>query len=635
MKPNIGSGSTDYRLHCHACDTLQQSTGVCLGCGPVLFHYRPEASQADPRPVCSDCNRPAEAVDGVPPAPKKCQSCSSTDMGAKDWQTQSWRPESLTPVPGEEPWICGDFDGDCDWLASPAFSKFGSQTDDPLANSLNLARMNRTQVEDLSFVDGPPDQRSGTDPRPPLRLGTVPNVYVYRFQDGERRLYEVTLKDVRLHDWQQTTGAAINDGPIHGRLQGKVYARLALKQEELPRKRRDFVGMPARRWNKWLGPRASATPAGAAGMAPTNKSVTDPQTPDVSNYCNTCNLFLMAAVFLCLYLVCSLTCALAAGAAMALQCWWRSSRLRRGLNRMSDLAEILICIVLVSAGVLLYYLAREPACEGQPVYLWLAGIALLLVLTALLRRCWPWFLLTLLWGLALLTYACGAQPNCTIASPAVATESSGTSPDAPAGKLSWLPSLSLTNLNPLPSLGHAMDKVRDSVDQLLAQDPDAQRVDDESTGNGRVSVDDALRHPNRYFTCNLDASRWGTGGPSARHYSIYLGEAALFNKDSAVLGPSAEPHLRKLARLIASQPNAHIVLTGHADRSGQREYNLSLSQQRAIAVADWLLAHQVLPADQIEIRAAGDRQPLVDNPSLNRLNRRVEVGLDCGTGGGQ
>jgi outer membrane protein OmpA-like peptidoglycan-associated protein len=47
------------------------------------------------------------------------------------------------------------------------------------------------------------------------------------------------------------------------------------------------------------------------------------------------------------------------------------------------------------------------------------------------------------------------------------------------------------------------------------------------------------------------------------------------------------------------------------------------------------LAHQVLPAEQIEIRGAGDRQPLVDNPSLNRLNRRVEVALDCGAGGGQ
>jgi outer membrane protein OmpA-like peptidoglycan-associated protein len=634
MKPNIGSGSPDYRLHCHACDTLQQSTGVCLDCGPVLFHYRPEAGEVDPRPVCSECNRPAEAVDGVPSAPKKCQSCSSTDMGAKDWQTQSWRPEPLTPVPGEEPWIYGDFDGDCDWLASPDFSKFGSQTDDPLANSLALARMNRAQVENLAFVDGPLDQRSGTDPLPPLRLGTVQNVYVDRFQDGERRLYEVTLKDVRLHNWQQTTDAAINDGPIHGRLQGKVYARLALKQEELPRQRRDFVGMSARRWNKWLGPRASATPAGAAGMAPTNKSVTNPQTPDISNYCNTCNLFLMAAVFLCLYLVCSLSYALAAVAAMALQCRWRSSRLRRGLNRMSNLAEILIGILLVTAGVLLYYFAREPACEGLPANWWLAGMALLLVLTALLRRCWPWFLLTLLWGLALLTYACGTQPNCTITAPAIAAESGDAGPDAPAEQGSWLPSLSVPQLNPLPSLRHALGKVRDSVDQLLAQDTDAQRVDDESTGNGRVSVDDALRHPNRYFNCDSAASREGTG-PSARRFSIYMGEAALFNKDSAVLGPGAEPHLRKLARLIASQPNAHIILTGHADRSGQREHNLTLSQQRANAVADWLLAHQVLPADQIELRAAGDRQPLVDNTSLNRLNRRVEVALDCGGGGGQ
>lgn len=634
MKPTIGSSSQDYRLCCHACDTLQQSTGVCPDCGPVLFQYRLEAGEGDARPVCAECSRPAEAADGVPQAPKKCQSCSSTDMGGKDLQTKSWRPEPLAPVPGEEPWIYGDFDGDCDWLASPDFSKFGSQTDDPLANSLTLARMNRAQVENLEFVEGPPEQRSGTDPRPPLRLGTVPNVYVYRFQADERRLYEVTLKDVRLHDWQQTTESSINDGPIHGRLQGKVYARLALKSEELPRKRRDFIGTPARRLNKWLGPRASAVPAGAAGASPANKSVAEPQSPDISNYCNTCNLFLMAAVFLCLYLACSLSCALAGVAAMALQCWWRSSRLRRGLNRMSDLAENIIGILLVAAGLVLYFFAREPACLGLPVYWWLLGIALLLVLTALLRRCWPWFLLTLIWGLALLTYACGTQPNCTIASPAVADLGGNPAQDAQPGPGSWLPSLSLPNLNPLPSLRHALDNVRNSVDQLLAQDPDAQRVDDESTGNGRVSVDDALRHPNRYFHCDPGANGEGNQA-SARRFSVYLGEAALFNKDSAVLGPGAEPHLRKLARLIASQPNARIILTGHADRSGQREHNLTLSQQRANAVADWLLAHQVLPAEQIEIRGAGDRQPLVDNPSLNRLNRRVEVALDCGAGGGQ
>lgn len=621
-------------LFCRSCGTEQLTEGWCTACGPARLRYRSSDRADQPGAMataCAECGAPGSGAERAT-APLSCRSCASPDLGWRDPSTGQWVPEPLPVAPGEGPWICGDFDADCVWRTPAGYSALGSDSGNLLANSLPLGTITRAQLENTSLVDAPPAERSDDDARAPIRLDTLHDVYVYRQQGDELRLYQVSLTDLRLHGWQQTLQTDIGESATHGRLQGKAYARLVLKPEQRPRLQ------PPAEARRWL-----------ARVVPSEQELAKAIAAE-GRYCNTCNLFLMAAVFLLLFLACDWLSGLLGVAAMALQCRWRASRMRDGRNRMPRWMEIGVGTILVGLAVLLYLGIRGPACDGRGVYGWLAGIALMLLLTALLRRCWPWLLVTLVWVLALLAYFCGARPHCSVAERPQVTAPSAASAPMPASGAGAMPGAppavngavpaaggdsgwrwpSLPELNPMPALANAADKLRDGAEQLISHDADAQRVEDQSTGNGRVSVDQALRQPDRYFSCDPRRATRAEGGEGApRSYSIYLGEAALFDKDSAVLGPGADPHLRKLARLLERRPDARLILTGHADSSGQRDHNLLLSQRRADAVADWLTTHAALPPERLEIRAAGDRQPLVDEPGLYRLNRRVEVTLDC------
>jgi len=48
--------------------------------------------------------------------------------------------------------------------------------------------------------------------------------------------------------------------------------------------------------------------------------------------------------------------------------------------------------------------------------------------------------------------------------------------------------------------------------------------------------------------------------------------------------------LKRRSAWLAANPDVHIVLEGHADERGTREYNLALAQRRADAVMDYLSA---------------------------------------------
>ena len=73
----------------------------------------------------------------------------------------------------------------------------------------------------------------------------------------------------------------------------------------------------------------------------------------------------------------------------------------------------------------------------------------------------------------------------------------------------------------------------------------------------------------------------------------------------------------------------HIELNGHSDNGGNRLGNREDSRRRALAVAEYLVAHGV-PETQIIVRFHGERYPLAKNNSAaNRArNRRVNIELD-------
>jgi len=86
--------------------------------------------------------------------------------------------------------------------------------------------------------------------------------------------------------------------------------------------------------------------------------------------------------------------------------------------------------------------------------------------------------------------------------------------------------------------------------------------------------------------------------------------------------------LERLANLMKKHPDLALEIFGHTDNVGNAQNNLNLSQQRADAVADYLIRRGIAK-DRIYARGFGERYPMTSNGSREgrKENRRVEIHL--------
>ncbi len=99
-----------------------------------------------------------------------------------------------------------------------------------------------------------------------------------------------------------------------------------------------------------------------------------------------------------------------------------------------------------------------------------------------------------------------------------------------------------------------------------------------------------------------------------------------FDFDKAVVKAQAFADLDAHAKYLINNPNATVVLEGHADERGTREYNMALGERRAKAVGRYLTV-QGVSSSQIETVSYGEEQPAVIGHSASAwdMNRRVEL----------
>jgi outer membrane protein OmpA-like peptidoglycan-associated protein len=78
--------------------------------------------------------------------------------------------------------------------------------------------------------------------------------------------------------------------------------------------------------------------------------------------------------------------------------------------------------------------------------------------------------------------------------------------------------------------------------------------------------------------------------------------------------------------MLQRDPSLSVDIEGHADWMGSDEYNIRLSQRRAQAVVDWLVAHGIA-RERLNAVGKGEREPIASNETAEgrQLNRRVEV----------
>ena len=99
-----------------------------------------------------------------------------------------------------------------------------------------------------------------------------------------------------------------------------------------------------------------------------------------------------------------------------------------------------------------------------------------------------------------------------------------------------------------------------------------------------------------------------------------------FDFDKAVVKADAFEDLSAHAKYLSANPEARVVLEGHADERGTREYNMALGERRAKAVSRFLTV-QGAGSNQIEVVSYGEERPAVmghDESSWSQ-NRRVEL----------
>ncbi|MCU0835529.1 MAG: OmpA family protein [Chromatiaceae bacterium] len=104
-------------------------------------------------------------------------------------------------------------------------------------------------------------------------------------------------------------------------------------------------------------------------------------------------------------------------------------------------------------------------------------------------------------------------------------------------------------------------------------------------------------------------------------YGIY------FDFDKAGIQPDSEPQIAQLAALMKENPQLQVLIVGHTDGKGAFDYNLSLSQRRAQAVADALVSAHGIARDRLTPAGAGMIAPVATNRTDQgrAKNRRVEI----------
>ena len=104
--------------------------------------------------------------------------------------------------------------------------------------------------------------------------------------------------------------------------------------------------------------------------------------------------------------------------------------------------------------------------------------------------------------------------------------------------------------------------------------------------------------------------------------------AMQFNNGKATLKPSSHTILDQLAQAFIEHPDYIVDIQGHTDNTGNRKFNLDLSERRAQAVRNYLIGKDV-PPTQLTAHGYGPDQPVSDNSTKagRAENNRIEFNI--------
>ena len=107
----------------------------------------------------------------------------------------------------------------------------------------------------------------------------------------------------------------------------------------------------------------------------------------------------------------------------------------------------------------------------------------------------------------------------------------------------------------------------------------------------------------------------------------WFGSLVQFEKNRAVIRSSQHNILDTIGQLLREEPELHVIISGHADKSGGDAINRPLSERRAASVKRFLSARYGIASARMRTVGASADQPLAGIGEYDPKNRRVQFGF--------
>jgi len=114
-----------------------------------------------------------------------------------------------------------------------------------------------------------------------------------------------------------------------------------------------------------------------------------------------------------------------------------------------------------------------------------------------------------------------------------------------------------------------------------------------------------------------------TGTDTVEYLADGVPDRVFFATNEIILTTRSRDTLRKQAGWLRENSEVNVVLEGHADERGTREYNLALGERRANAAKDYLMTYGI-SSNRISVLSYGKERPVDSgsNPLAWSKNRR-------------
>ena len=114
-----------------------------------------------------------------------------------------------------------------------------------------------------------------------------------------------------------------------------------------------------------------------------------------------------------------------------------------------------------------------------------------------------------------------------------------------------------------------------------------------------------------------------TGNATVEYLASGVKDRVFFATNSSALTTASRDTLRKQANYLRKNKKLNVVLEGHADERGTREYNLALGEKRANSAKDYLMTYGI-SGKRISVISYGKEKPVnsASTPLSWSQNRR-------------